>query len=80
MQGYLSCKGHRVPQARVRASLRRVDPEGVEGRRFRKRWIRRVPYNVGGPQSLWHIDGYHKLIRYLFGTNGGSVSFDPGLF
>ena len=26
--------------------------------------IRRRKYHVPGPQSLWHIDGNHKLIRY----------------
>ena len=53
----------RVPQARVRETMQRVDPQGVA-----QRWLRLTPrrqYNVTGPLALWHIDGNHKLIRYV---------------
>ena len=31
----------------------------------------RRPYSVPGPNSLWHIDGHHKLIRWRIVTHGG---------
>ena len=61
MIGHLWSRGLRVQQSRVQASLRRVDPEGTV-----VRWmaaVHRRKYCVRGPNSLWHIDGYHKLIR-----------------
>ena len=59
--GHLRSRGLKILQDRVRTSLRRVDPEGTT-----VRWmaaIYRRKYSVKGPNSLWHIDGYHKLIR-----------------
>ncbi len=61
MIGHLRSRGLKIQQSRVRASLRRVDPEGTL-----IRWmaaVHRRKYCVRGPNSLWHIDGYHKLIR-----------------
>ena len=51
----------KIQQHRVRASLRRVDPEGSTSR-----WMAAVhqrTYSVKGPNSFWNIDGYHKLVR-----------------
>ncbi|KAI7801354.1 hypothetical protein IRJ41_008375 [Triplophysa rosa] len=48
----------------VLASLRRVDPEGMELRRLRLRTSRCQRYSVPAPNYLWHIDGNHKLIRW----------------
>ena len=59
--GHLRSRGLKIQQHRVRASLRRVDPEGSISR-----WMATVSrrmYSVKGPNSLWHIDGYHKLVR-----------------
>ncbi len=39
----------------------RIDPEGAAYRAMSHRLQRRV-YRVAGPNSLWHIDGNHKLI------------------
>ena len=47
----------------MRDSLRRVDPSGVRNR-CRNR------YNVSSPNALWHIDGYHKLIRWRYVIHG----------
>ena len=33
--------------------------------------IQRRRYHVPGPQSLWHIDGNHKLIRWRIVVYGG---------
>lgn len=61
MYGHLISVGFRLQYDRIRESLRRVDPQGSYMRRLRH--LRRRKYSVAGPQSLWHIDGNHKLIR-----------------
>ena len=61
MQGYLRRMGHRIQQSRVRDSMIRIDPEGVLSR-----WctaVQRRVYSVPSPNSLWHIEGNHRLIR-----------------
>ena len=37
--------------------------------------IRRRVYCVDGPNSLWYIDGHHKLIKWRFVADGGIDSF-----
>ena len=62
-RGLLHCKGHSVQRERIRQSFLRTDPIGVM-----QRWrdaVRRRRYNVHSPLALWHIDGNHKLIRYI---------------
>ena len=64
MKGHLLHRGYRVTQAQIRESLHRVDQEGIA-----IRWssvIHRRKYAVRSPLSLWHIDGNHKLIRYVY--------------
>ena len=68
-QGFLRSAGLRIQQARVRESLSRVDRRGME-RRFR-RVLHRRKYSVCMPNSLWHIDGHHKLIRWRIVVHGG---------
>ena len=53
----------------MRESLHRVCPLAVK-ERFRQA-IRRREYRVPHPNSLWHIDGYHKLIRWKIVIHGG---------
>ena len=63
IQGFLASLGHRVQQNRVRDCLIRLDPEGVIAR-----WnctVHRRSYSVATPNALWHIDGNHRLIRYI---------------
>ena len=67
--GFLRSVGLRVQQTRVRESLLRVDRRGVENR-FR-RALHRRQYSVRMPNSLWHIDGYHKLIHWRIVIHGG---------
>ena len=67
--GFLRGNGMRIQRSRIRASLLRVDPRGVR-RRFRQALHRRE-YYVPMPNSLWHIDGYHKLIRWRIVIHGG---------
>ena len=47
----------------LRDSLRRCDPLGSSLRWFAT--IKRRSYNVTSPLALWHLDGNHKLIRYV---------------
>ena len=63
LTGHLKSQGLTVQRERVRQSLLRTDPSGVL-----QRWrdsIRRRIYSVPFPLALWHIDGNHKLIRYV---------------
>ena len=46
-----------------------VDGEGVKNRR--RRALTRRLYSVPMLNSLWHIDGYHKLIRWNIVIHGG---------
>ena len=59
LQGFLRAKGIDIEQHRVRETLRRVDPEGVLLRAIELNVIKRQPYHVMSPLSLWHIDRYH---------------------
>lgn len=58
----LRSKGVKMQRERVRKSMRRNDPIGVELRG--RKAIRRRNYVVAGPDALWHMDGYHKLILW----------------
>ena len=63
MLGHLASRGIIVQQSRVRESQRRVDPVGSAMRKLTI--LNRRKYCVNGPLALWHIDGNHKLIRYM---------------
>ena len=54
-----------MQQSRIQQSMRRVDPEGTLLRALELNIVHRRRYSVAGPLSLWHIDGNHKLIRYV---------------
>lgn len=41
-----------------------MDPDGTALRALANRTLRRRTYSVPAPNSMWHIDGNHKLIRY----------------
>ena len=61
IRGILRARSIRIQRHRVRKSIHRVDPVNTA-----LRWIRKNPrmvYSVPGPNSLWHNDGLHKLIR-----------------
>ena len=52
-----------VPLTRIRECISEVDPISTA-----LRWatpISRRMYSVASPNSLWHIDGNHKLVRYV---------------
>ena len=66
VQARLYGQGITVPRQRLRDSLNRVDPQGCAMRALVSHPIQRRAYRVAAPLSLWHIDGNHKLIRYVF--------------
>lgn len=68
LQGHLKGLGKRVQRQRIRESVLRVNPM-----RALVRWqqtIARRTYWVPGPNSLWHIDSHHSLIRWRFVVHG----------
>jgi hypothetical protein len=74
VKGNYNYKGSR---AQFRASIGRVCGVELQERttQFGKRIIRRV-YDIKGPHLLWHLDGWHKLIRYrmvVFGCIDGGT-------
>ncbi|XP_019858490.1 PREDICTED: uncharacterized protein LOC109586726 [Amphimedon queenslandica] len=71
--GRLRSYGIRVQRQRIRDSLERVDPDGVVN--CMRRVLHRRSYTVRSPNSLWHLDGYHKLIRWKFVIHGAIDGF-----
>ena len=73
MDGLLHQRGMRIQQSRIREAMQRTDPNGTVVR-FAE-LVHRRSYHVPGPQSLWHIDGNHKLIRWRIVVHGGIDGF-----
>ena len=71
--GYLRSLGLHISRQRVRESLLRTDPHGVSLRQ--RQVLHQRQYSVAGPNSLWHVDGYHKLIRWRIVIHGGIDGF-----
>lgn len=69
MAGHLLRLGIVIPRARMRASIHRVDPINTALRRSFA--VRRRRYHASGPNSVWHVDGNHKLIRWKMILHGG---------
>ena len=69
IEGCLRCRGYHIHRWRIRECLLRVDPWGVEQRS--RHVLHRRACNVPSPNSLWHIDGNHKLIRRRIVVHGG---------
>ncbi|XP_069116584.1 uncharacterized protein [Argopecten irradians] len=73
MHGHLRARGIFVAQSRVRDALRETDSASSI-----LRWglmVQRRKYSVPGPNSLWHIDGHHALVRWRLVTHGGIDGF-----
>lgn len=73
LEGLLRSRGIHIQRERVRESLRRIDPRGMR-ERFRA-VLQRRKYSVQMPNSLWHIDGHHKLIRWRIVVHCGIDGF-----
>ena len=69
VNGRLRSCNIRVPRQIIRDSLRRVDPSGIQQRC--RGVLHRRKYQVASPNALWHVDGYHKLIRWRLVIHGG---------
>jgi hypothetical protein len=66
--GYIKSLGYRVQRQRIRESMARMDPQNSA-----LRWgvlVSRRTYNVPWPNSLWHLDGHHSLIRWKLVIHG----------
>ena len=63
IDGLLRQRGICVQQLRLREVVQSIDPHGITVRLADL--VQRRRYSVPGPQSLWHLDGNHKLIRYV---------------
>ncbi|VDI32535.1 Hypothetical predicted protein [Mytilus galloprovincialis] len=64
-----------VSRQSVRDACHRVDPVGCALRSIERRNVHRRTYKVAGPNSLWHMDGNHKLIRWNIVIHGGIDGF-----
>ena len=68
ISGYFHSLGLHIQRSRIRAAINRVDPRNTA-----LRWgalVSRRRYFVPWPNSLWHIDGHHSLIRWKFVIHG----------
>ena len=68
ISGYLKSQGLLVQRRRIRESMARVDPRNTV-----LRWgitVSRRIYRVPWPNSLWHLDGHHSLIRWKLVVHG----------
>lgn len=72
--GFLCSHGLRLQKRRVVSSVSRVDPLGQV--LHARRAIQRRRYEVKCPNSLWHWDGHHKLIRWGIVLHGGADGYD----
>ena len=69
VNGFLKAQRVVVQRQRIRDALHCVDPEGSQRRLCKA--LNRREYHVDYPNDLWHIDGYHKLIRWGIVIHGG---------
>ncbi|KAE8206338.1 hypothetical protein CF327_g7573 [Tilletia walkeri] len=66
--GALRAMGVRISRARMREAIRTIDPIAVNSRWTR--YLKRREYFVPFVNSLWHMDGHHKLIRWKIVIHG----------
>ena len=71
MDGMLKARSIKVQRQRIsyRDSLFAADPNSHRSRLLGA--LHRRTYSVEGSNALWHIDGYHKLIRWRIVIHGG---------
>jgi hypothetical protein len=66
--GMLRAAGVNVTRDAVRSSLHRLDPNTIATRTSHT--VQRRRYHVPFVNSVWHIDGQHKLINWKFVIHG----------
>ena len=69
LDGMLRAQNIRVQRHRIRECLYTADPTSCRLRL--QRALHRREYSVDGSNALWHVDGYHKLIRWRIVVHGG---------
>ena len=69
VDGILRSRGMCVQRARVRETMHAVDYDAIRSRLCRA--LHRREYHVESPNALWHVDSYHKLIRWRIVVHGG---------
>lgn len=69
LDGMLRSRDIKVQRHRVRDCLLVADPSSHRIRLMKA--LHRRKYSVRGSNALWHVDGYHKLIRWRFVVHGG---------
>ena len=70
INGHLKSKGIHVKRSLLREAIQQV-----RGRSAIVSPIRRRSYSVPSPNSLWHADGNHKLIKYRLVIHGAVDGF-----
>ena len=70
----------RIPRIRIVASMNRVDRLGQGMRQHVGSKKKRRQYSVPRPNSLWHIDGHHKLILWGIVIHGMADGFSRTVF
>ena len=73
IQGHLERMGIRIPRQAMRDSIHCVDHQNVASRCHSV--TRRRVYSVPFPNSVWHIDGHHKVVRWRFVIHGAIDGF-----
>ena len=73
MHRALLSKGTICRRNDVRLSLKQLDPDGVNLRKWRR--LHRRKYVSPGPNFAWHIDGHDKLKPFGFSIHGGIDGF-----
>ena len=73
IKGHLISRGIRVPRQALHDSIHRVDHENIDA--CCNSIIHRRVYSVPHPNSVWHIDGHHKLVRWRFVIHGAIDGF-----
>ena len=78
MLGALRSRGLKIQRWRVRRCLRKIGPVGTV-----LRWrqvIQRPSYHVRSPNSLWHLEGNHKMVKWRFVVLAGIDGFSRVIF
>lgn len=73
IQGHLLYRGIKVPRAKLRSAIHRVDHVNTMSRQTSV--IRRRVYSTPYPNAVWHIDGNHKMIRWRMIIHAGVDGF-----
>ncbi len=71
MSGHLQSRGLYIQRRRLIEALHNIDPVGDNLNVGILWYTEEHTCSVPGPNSLWHIDGHHSLIRRKIVVHGG---------